>query len=194
MFAWGPCSRLGSPRHCLPACKTMKARRLTDTLSCSHFEWQQCGRAAAVALVGDSVQTALRVDRRFRWSFLDDTADCLHPYSRVFGCKGCFFFTCFLQQWPFWSLWLPWTAHWSGVKWDQMPNWTLELNTFSSGHPVQFSAHVTKICRKKMRRPPEIQKVIGITIRGSFLRLSWFDAQLIERLQLSASSPGWPLQ
>lgn len=46
MFAWGPCSRRRSPRHCLPACKTMKARRLTDSLSCSHFEWQQRRRAA----------------------------------------------------------------------------------------------------------------------------------------------------
>lgn len=54
-----------------------------------------------------------------------------------------------LQQWPLWSLWLPWTPHWPGVKWDQMPNWTPELNTFSSGRPVQFSAHVTMICGKK---------------------------------------------
>lgn len=98
-----------------------------------------------------------------------------------------------VQQWPLWSLWLPWTPRRSGVKWDQMPNWTTELaNTFSSVRPVQFSAHVTMICRKMTHLTPCRPKGYRNYNQGEFLRLTWCDAQLIERLQHSASFPGWP--
>lgn len=49
--------------------KQWETSQLTDTLSCSHFEWQQRMRGAVAAPVWDLVQTALRVDRRLNQSY-----------------------------------------------------------------------------------------------------------------------------
>ena len=71
-----------------------------------------------------------------------------------------FFCTCFATMAALVTL-IARAPHWSGVKWDQMPNWTPELSTSSS---------VFYPCNNDLSRvwPPEIQKVAGITIRGLF--------------------------
>lgn len=68
MFAWGACTHSLTGIVC-ERVKQWETSQLTDTLSCSHFEWQQRMRGAVAAPVWDSVQTALRADRRLYQSY-----------------------------------------------------------------------------------------------------------------------------
>lgn len=63
MFAWGVCTHSLTGIVCEHV-KQWRTSQLTDTLSCSYFEWQQCVSRAVEALVWDSVQTALQADRK----------------------------------------------------------------------------------------------------------------------------------
>lgn len=60
-----------------------------------------------------------------------------------------------------------------------MLNWTPELNTFGSGRPVQFSAHVTMICRKETRLTPWDPKGYRNYNQGEFsqIELIWCSAE-----------------
>lgn len=68
------CLPEGACTHSLTGivCKHVKqweTSQPTDTLSCSHFEWQQCMREGAAAPVWDSAQTAFQADWRLYHSY-----------------------------------------------------------------------------------------------------------------------------
>lgn len=144
MFAWGACTHSLTGIVC-ERVKQWETSQLTDTLSCSHFEWQQRMRGAVADPVWDSVQTALRVDRRLYqshqsellrsrcWEFIAVLEYCrlitlcsdnMFPWTTT-ACGG----NSCLHVWLWfvllhckaankaqWSLWLPRVMLWPEVK------------------------------------------------------------------------------
>lgn len=80
MFAWGVCTRSLTGIVC-ERVKQWKTSQLTDTLSCSHFEWQQAGEEPWWLWSGTEYKQQTKGSITISRSFLDD--------SVVVSCWSC---------------------------------------------------------------------------------------------------------